>query len=92
MAPDAPSFTIGSAGVRIVDSGQVIPFRYEKAKIGAVLRMPVAADSVGGKNIFQRSDDHFYRIIYSAGHPIIRIAFGKEGDLKNYVRHPSTDC
>ena len=92
IASGSPTFIVKSTGVRIAGAKKTIPFRYEMHKIGAVLKIPIEADVVGGKNIFQQSDDHFYRVIFSGGQPIIRVAFGKEGYLSDYVRYPANDC
>lgn len=78
--------------MRIAGAEATIPYRYEMHKIGAVLKMPVAAEMVGGKSTFQLSEDHFYRVIFAVGQPVIRVAFGKEGNLSGYVRYSSSDC
>jgi len=92
VATGSPTFAVTAKGVRITGAGAAIPYRYETHKIGAVLKMPVVAEVVGGKSTFQRSEDHFYRVLFVEGQPVIRVAFGKEGNLSNYVRYTSSDC
>ncbi|HEX7873627.1 MAG TPA: hypothetical protein VF475_11990 [Sphingobium sp.] len=91
-AAGSPSLAVEATGVKIAGAGAAIPYRYEMHKIGAVLKMPVAAEMVGRKRSFQRSDDHFYRVLFVDGQPAIRVAFGKEGNLSDYVRYTSNDC
>ena len=78
--------------MRIAGTEATIPYRYEMHKIGAILKMPVVAEVIDGKSSFQRSEDHFYRVLFVEGQPVIRVAFGKEGYLSDYVRYSSSNC
>jgi hypothetical protein len=90
-APGAPSLAITSHGMVLADAGLDVPFHYEFRKVGAVLRVPLIAQRMNGKYAFQRSDDHFYRIIQSASGPTIRVAFS-DGVVFDYRRQSTNEC
>jgi hypothetical protein len=92
MSSSAPAFALGPQGLMLNSTQKTVPFRYEFRKVGMIVRAPISANVEGGRYVFRNSDDRFYRVIFSAGQPIIRVAFGKEGYIVDYVRYPSTNC
>ncbi|RVT40749.1 hypothetical protein [Sphingobium algorifonticola] len=92
MSPSAPAFVLGPRGLRLNATEESVPFRYELGKVGMIVRAPISANVEGGRYVFRKSDDRFYRVIFSSGQPIIQVAFGKKGYLVDYVRYPSTTC
>jgi hypothetical protein len=91
-APDAPSFTLGSAGMRVKGASGPVPFRYEFKKIGYVVAVPLNADHSGGRFSFSRGNDHYYRMVPSDAGPTILVAFGDEGSLVTYMRSAPASC
>ena len=92
VAPQAPSITIASAGVTIEDISETAPFRYEFAKVGAILRMPFVARFRDGQYKFDRSDDHLFRVVHTATGPTIIIASIPDGYVKEYHRSSTNEC
>lgn len=91
-APEAPSIKIASVGVTIDGISETAPFRYEFAKVGAIIRMPFAAHYRDGQYKFARSTDHLFRVIHTATGPTLLVAFGPNGRLKRYRRSSSNEC
>lgn len=91
-APDAPSFTVGPDGVRTPEIDGVTSFHYEMHRIGAMLRVPLNATFTNGKFGFKRSEDRVYRVVFRSGRPVVLVAFGNEGILKEYDHHPTGAC
>ena len=92
IAPDAPSLRIQLNGVRIEQSPQILPFQYEQAKVGMVLAIPMVA-SVGQSGFELGSgDEHFYRVLWINGGPVIRVAFAPDGIIRDYERSAKEAC
>ena len=92
MSDSAPAFELGAQGLKINSIKKTVPFQYEFRKVGMIVRAPISAEVEAGHYVFRKSGDNFYRVIFSAGHPIIRVAFGRQGYLSDYVRYPSSNC
>ena len=91
-APNAPFINVAANGVSIEHLAESIPFSYQQRKVGMIIVMPVLAQTADGQFDFRRSEDHFYRVIHTSRGPLIRIAFGPQGFLKDYKRQSSADC
>jgi hypothetical protein len=91
-APDAPSFTLSSAGMRAEGLSDPVPFRYELKKVGYVVAVPLSADYSGGRFSFSRGDEHYYRMVASDAGPTMLVAFGHEAFLVTYRRLASANC
>ena len=92
MSASVPAFALGPQGLKIKSTQETVPFRYELRKVGMIVRAPISAELEGSRYVFRQSDDRFYRVMFSAGQPIIRVAFGKQGYLSDYARYPSSKC
>jgi hypothetical protein len=91
-APDAPSFTLSSAGMRVEGLSQAVPFRYDYEAVGYVVEVPLTANHSGGRFSFSRGDDHYYRMVASDTGPTMLVAFAPEGIEVTYKRSVATDC
>lgn len=91
-APDAPSFVIDASTMKFRGDAKNVSYRYELPKIGTVLRVPMDAAIVHDRLTFTPSEDRFYRVLHTSAGPIIRVAFGREGLLRDYQRKPLDRC
>lgn len=57
-----------------------------------VVRVGLAAENDQGLYRFNRSYDHFYRVLFTDAGPVIPVHFGKEGYRVEYVHQPTGDC
>jgi hypothetical protein len=92
IAPDAPALSIQKAGVQIAHGSEVLPFRYQQAKVGMVLATPLVASVDKGAFRLQKGDEHFYRVLWTDTKPTIIVVFGPEGITRNYERGSKTAC
>lgn len=92
VAVDAPALRVRHTGIRIGQNPEVLPFRYEKRKVGMVLAIPMVASVSGGGLEFRPAAEHFYRVLWREGKPVINVAFGPDGIIRDYKRHPESDC
>lgn len=91
-APDAPSFVIDASTMKFSRDAKEVSYRYELPKVGTVLRVPMDAAIVHDRLTFTPSEDRFYRVLHTSAGPIIRIAFGREGLLRDYRREAIDQC
>lgn len=91
-APDAPSFSLSSAGMRPEGSQVAVPFRYEFRKVGYVVNVRLVADEAEGRLAFSPGENHFYRVMPSDAGTIIVVAFGPAGTIKSYRRELGSNC
>ena len=91
-APDAPSIALTSKGVKIEGVRETTPLHYEYRTVGAILRIPFSAKFRDGRYKFERSDDHYFRVLHTADGPLILVAFGPDGYLKKYRRSSANEC
>lgn len=40
----------------------------------------------------ERGEEHFYRVLWTNGRPVIRVAFGAEGIIQDYERSSANSC
>ena len=92
VASAAPALSLSQAGVQIAESPEVLPFRYEQAKVGMVLAVPMVASIDQSGFQLKRGKEHFYRVLWTEAGPIIRIAFGPEGTIRDYQRRSTSAC
>ncbi|WP_452655578.1 hypothetical protein [Sphingomonas bisphenolicum] len=92
VAPDAPWFVIDASTVKFAGDGKGVSYRYELPKVGTVLRVPMDAAIVDGRLIFTPSEDRFYRVLHTSAGPVVRVAFGKEGLLRDYQHKSLDEC
>lgn len=92
VAPDAPALSVEQAGVRIGQSTEILPYQYQQRKVGMILIMPMVATVREGEFQIGGGEEHFYRVIWNDGRPIIRIAFGPNGIIREYKRRSQNPC
>ena len=91
-ALNAPPIALTSEGVKIEGVRETTPLHYEYKKVGAILRIPFSAKLRDGRYEFERSDDHFFRVLHTADGPLILVAFGPAGIIKKYRRISVSGC
>ena len=57
-----------------------------------VLSIPMVASVDEGGFHLERGEEHFYRVIWDDGRPIIRVAFAPDGTIRNYERRTENPC
>jgi hypothetical protein len=92
LAPDAPALSIQQTGIRIGQGPEVLPFRYEQMKVGMVLAIPMIASSGEAGLELKGGEEHFYRVLMTDAGPVIRVAFGPDGTLRDYERRSKSPC
>lgn len=92
VAPEAPSLSVQSNGVRIDESPAVLPFHYEQRKVGMVLEIPMVASDDRGEFEIRAGDKHFYRVLMTNDGPMIRVAAYPDGTLRQYKRRSQNPC
>ena len=92
VAPDGPSLSVQSNGVRIGESRTVLPFRYAKRKVGPVLEIPMVASVENGEVVITSGDTHLYRVLMTDGGPIIMVAAYPDSTLRHYKRRSQNPC
>lgn len=92
VAPESPTISIEQAGVQIGQSPGILSYRYEQAKVGMVLRIPMVASVDEGRFQLKSGDEHFYRVISTDAGPFIRVAFYPDGTVKDYQRRSLNAC
>ena len=91
-ADEAPAILISRDDFTFEGGAHPLPFRYEFHKVGMMLAVPVSADTDGRQLVLRPSDDHFYRVLFDNSLPVIRVAFGPNGQLVDYRRTESRAC
>lgn len=92
VAPEAPSLSFQETGVQIGQRPEILPFRYQQQKVGMVLAIPMVA-TIGENGFELRSgDEHFYRVLWTNEGPVIEVAFGPDGTLRQYQRRSENPC
>ncbi len=92
-AEGAPSFFLSASGMRVEGAAAPIPFRYEYAKVGYGIEVPLGASRSNGRLSFVPSaEDYFYRRAPFSDPPVIIVAFGPEGTVVNYRRSEDARC
>jgi hypothetical protein len=92
LAPEAPTLSIQQEGVRIEEGPEVLPFRYQQEKVGMVLAIPMVASVGGGGFELKGGEEHSYRVLWTDAGPVIRVAFGPGGTVRDYQRHSGSPC
>lgn len=92
FAPDAPSLSVQSNGVRIGESPAVLPLRYTQHKVGLILEIPMVASVENGEFDIMSGDTHLYRVLMTDSGPIILVAAYPDGTLRHYKRHSQNPC
>jgi hypothetical protein len=92
-APGAPSFSLSPAGMRVIGTSTAVPFRYEYAKVGYGIKVPLDASRSDGRSSFTpSSDDYFYRMTPSDAGPSFMVTFNPEGTVVTYSRSEDARC
>lgn len=92
-AEGAPSFFLSASGMQVEGLATPIPFRYESAKVGYGIKVPLNANRSNGHLSFARSaEDYFYQRAPFSDPPVIIVAFGLEGKVVNYRRLEDARC
>lgn len=90
-AEGAPSFLLSASGMRVEGAAEPIPFRYESAKVGYGIKVPLEARRSNGRLSFDRSaEDYFYRRASSSDPPVFIVAFGPQ--VVKYPRSEAERC
>jgi hypothetical protein len=92
LAPQAPELSVRQAGIQIGHDPEVLPFRYEQRKVGMVLAIPMVASAGEGGLELKRGEEHLYRVLSTAAGPVITVAFGPDGTIREYKRRSSEPC
>ena len=85
-AVGGPKFELSRNQLRIVGSNVAVPYAYEWAKIGMVIRAPLEPSIADGPPELTKGDEHFFRVDFVDGKPIISIAFGPHGEVLTFRR------
>src|SRR6476660_3642770 len=70
-APEAPALSFQRIGVQIAGSTEALPYRYEQNRVGMMLAVPMTASVSNGEFALQKGEEHFYRVIWASGRPVI---------------------
>lgn len=92
VAPEAPSLSVQSNGVRIGQRPAVLPLRYEQHKVGMVLEIPMVASDDRGEFEIRSGDKHFYKVLMTEDGPVILVAAYPDGTLRHYERRSQNPC
>ena len=92
VAKGAPSFFLGSSGMRVAGAVAPIPFRYVRAKVGYGIEVPLDAIRLDRRLSFVPStEDYFYRKTALSDPPVLVVGFGR-GPAVNYSLSESARC
>lgn len=92
VASGAGALSIEQEGVRIGDSSEILPYSYEHRRVGMILRIPMVASVVDGRLQLKSGNERFYRVLSTDDGPVIRVAFGPEGTVRDYQRRSLSAC
>lgn len=91
-ATQAPSFSLERAGIKIEGMTGHLPFSYQFRKVGMTLKVPLDAQLIDGQFKFKAGDDYIYRVFHTSDGPVIRIAFGPNGVIRDYAQLSRSPC
>ena len=70
-----------------------IPFRYEYAKVGYGIKVPLEPSHVNGRRSFVPSnEDYFYTRAAFSDPPVIVVTFGQDSGMIYYRRMEASRC
>ena len=92
VAAQGPSLSVQSNGVRVGQSSEILPLRYEQHKVGMVLAIPMIASVDRGTLEIRSGDTHLYRVLGTDEGPVIRVAANPDGTLWRYERRSQDPC